>query len=91
MNNLYWCEMKTPIGPLLLAGDAAALRRVGFQSGPRPLRPGAHWRQDPAPLAAARVQLEEYFAGTRREFTLSLRPEGTAFQLEVWQALRQIP
>lgn len=36
-------------------------------------------------------ELREYFAGTRKEFTVPLRPEGTAFQKQVWQALLTIP
>ncbi|MDR3229062.1 MAG: methylated-DNA--[protein]-cysteine S-methyltransferase [Puniceicoccales bacterium] len=39
----------------------------------------------------ARQQIEEYFAGTRRDFNLPLSPTGTSHQLRVWQALRQIP
>jgi methylated-DNA-[protein]-cysteine S-methyltransferase len=35
-------------------------------------------------------QLGEYFAGTRTRFDLPLAPHGTAFQLEVWLALRSI-
>ena len=40
---------------------------------------------------AAAQQIGEYFAGTRREFTLPLHAPGTAFQQRVWQALREIP
>ena len=36
-------------------------------------------------------QLDEYFAGTRREFTLPLDLQGTPFQAAVWQGLRAIP
>jgi methylated-DNA-[protein]-cysteine S-methyltransferase len=36
-------------------------------------------------------QLDEYFAGTRREFELDLAPQGTPFQLAVWNALLSIP
>jgi AraC family transcriptional regulator of adaptative response/methylated-DNA-[protein]-cysteine methyltransferase len=38
-----------------------------------------------------RTQLEEYFAGTRREFTVPLDIRGTPFQEKVWAALRTIP
>ena len=41
-------------------------------------------------MRAAR-QIEEYFAGTRREFRLPLDPEGNPFQRRVWNALRKIP
>ena len=45
----------------------------------------------PTTLAAARQQLQEYFAGQRRHFELPLHPLGTSFQLAVWQQLRLIP
>jgi methylated-DNA-[protein]-cysteine S-methyltransferase len=88
---VYWCETDTPIGPLLLAGHDEALTRVQFQAGPRPLRPSARWLRDRAPFARAIAQLGEYFAGTRRVFTVPLAPLGTPFQLSVWRALREIP
>jgi methylated-DNA-[protein]-cysteine S-methyltransferase len=40
---------------------------------------------------AARQQITEYYAGTRRTFDLPLKPTGTPYQLRVWEALRQIP
>lgn len=36
-------------------------------------------------------ELEEYFAGTRREFTVPLVLRGSEFELSVWHALRAIP
>jgi methylated-DNA-[protein]-cysteine S-methyltransferase len=87
----YWCELATPVGTLLLAGDTAALTRVHFQSGPKPLQPQAHWRRDTAPFAHAIEQLNEYFTAGRRAFDLPLAPVGTAFQLRVWRELRSIP
>ena len=42
-------------------------------------------------LREAAQQLREYFAGRRREFSLPLAPQGTAFQQQVWQALQRIP
>jgi methylated-DNA-[protein]-cysteine S-methyltransferase len=42
-------------------------------------------------LTRAATQLEEYFAGERREFDLELAPKGTPFQQLVWDALMRIP
>jgi AraC family transcriptional regulator of adaptative response/methylated-DNA-[protein]-cysteine methyltransferase len=42
-------------------------------------------------LDTLRRQLDEYFAGERREFDIPLDPVGTPFQKEVWEALRRIP
>lgn len=44
-----------------------------------------------AAASEAARQLEEYFAGQRKQFTVKCRPAGTPFQQKVWQALRQIP
>lgn len=38
-----------------------------------------------------RKQMEEYLAGARRNFTLPLKPEGTAFEKAVWGELLKIP
>ena len=42
-------------------------------------------------LPALLAQLDEYFAGTRRDFTVPLVLRGTPFELSVWNALRTIP
>jgi methylated-DNA-[protein]-cysteine S-methyltransferase len=42
-------------------------------------------------LDTAVEQLEEYFAGTRRDFDLPLDPLGTPFQQAAWMVLRTIP
>ena len=36
-------------------------------------------------------QLDEYFAGKRKEFDIPTRLEGTEFQKRVWEELRKIP
>ena len=36
-------------------------------------------------------QIQEYFAGTRKTFSVSLHTPGTEFQQRVWAALREIP
>src|SRR5438045_6227235 len=42
-------------------------------------------------FAMLRAQLDEYFAGRRREFTVPLHTPGTPFQMRVWAELRRIP
>lgn len=77
--------IQSPIGPLTLTGTEDALTRLSFGGG----QAGA---DSPSPaLELAARELAEYFAGARREFTVPLAPEGTAFQLAVWSALREIP
>ncbi|MCF6263297.1 MAG: methylated-DNA--[protein]-cysteine S-methyltransferase [Xanthomonadales bacterium] len=47
--------------------------------------------QDNEVLAATRNQLEEYFSGERKTFTIPLLTIGSEFQKSVWQALLKIP
>ena len=77
----------SPLGPLRLVSNGRALVRIEF-----PDRHGADGRpQRDAVLDQAARELEEYFAGRRRRFAVPLDAAGTAFQKQVWQALRAIP
>jgi methylated-DNA-[protein]-cysteine S-methyltransferase len=42
-------------------------------------------------LDLAQRELDAYFAGVLREFTVKLAPQGTGFQKKVWAALLTIP
>ena len=88
---LFYSFFVSPIGPLLLAGDEAALVYLGFPNGSRAMRARAEWVVADHLFAEAKSQLAAYFDGTLRDFDLPLRPPGTDFQKSVWQALRQIP
>lgn len=88
---MYYCYLDSPIGELLLAGDANALSLVGFPEGSMRREPEPDWIYNEKPFADAIRQLNEYFAGERREFDLPLRLDGTEFQLLVLDELRRIP
>jgi len=90
-NHIWYDQLATPIGTLLLVADAQGLREVWFETGKHRKAPDPSWKQDAAKLAFARRQLEEYFAGTRQHFDLPMHPLGTTFQVTVWQALADIP
>ena len=48
--------------------------------------------EGPDPLLdAAAAQILEHLDGSRTDFTLPLRPQGTPFQQQVWAVLRAIP
>ena len=88
---MHYCYLDTPIGDLLLAGDDSGLALVGFPEGSMRRDPDPAWIYNEKPFAAARKQLTEYFAGTRKEFALPLQPTGTEFQLRVLEELQRIP
>ena len=88
---IYWTTYKAPIGEMLLVAEASGLRELHL--------PGSFAARDAAsastsacvPLAKAVEQLEAYFAGDLTRFDLPLVLTGTAFQLQVWRALADIP
>jgi methylated-DNA-[protein]-cysteine S-methyltransferase len=80
----------SPIGPLLLAGDEHGLRLL-HMDGAQPWELNENWHAADAELDEVCKQLDEYFAGQRKQFNLRLAPLGTPFQQEVWNALQQIP
>jgi methylated-DNA-[protein]-cysteine S-methyltransferase len=84
-------QIESPLGRLLLAANDGGLRHIIFSSGTQPAHPYPAWREDPAPLTEAVRQLQAYFAGDLETFNLRLAPQGTPFQMEVWQRLRDIP
>lgn len=76
----------TPMGRITLASDGSSLTQLAF--GAVELA-GANM---PTALTnEAANQVQEYLAGKRKEFDLPLDPRGTAFQQQVWDALRCIP
>jgi O-6-methylguanine DNA methyltransferase len=95
---LDWLE--SPVGPLIVAATADAICRLHFtdrnELGAQldALRTRHASTLQPAKrglLLALRHQLEEYFAGQRREFDLPLTYPGSQFQQRVWSTLREIP
>ncbi|WP_109125751.1 methylated-DNA--[protein]-cysteine S-methyltransferase [Dyella sp. C11] len=88
---LWYDNMPTPIGTLMLVADDTGLREVWFSTGRQQRTPDENWVRSREPLAEARRQLDEYFAGERQHFDLTLRPHGTPFQQQVWWELARIP
>ncbi|MEO5962157.1 MAG: methylated-DNA--[protein]-cysteine S-methyltransferase [Thermomonas sp.] len=84
-------RIESPAGPLVIAADDTGLRHIEFYQNRHPAD-RADWRGgDNDVLQAAEAQLDEYFGGARTCFELPLAPQGTAFQLDVWQELARIP
>jgi methylated-DNA-[protein]-cysteine S-methyltransferase len=86
----------SPIGRLLLTGDGRALTGLWMLdapsfSGRHSARVEAGLTPSPATFTEVAAQLEEYFAGDRKEFTVPLAPTGTPFRLAVWTQLTKIP
>lgn len=80
---------ESPIGRISIADDGENITDMFFG------KPGSlqtRFKDKETELnKKAQAQLEEYFEGTRKEFDLPLKLEGTPFQVSVWEALMKIP
>ena len=79
----------SPFGTLAItANDRAITRLTWARDGATPSDPKTI---DHPVLARAISQLQEYFAGSRRDFDLPLEPPGGTFQKSVCDAMLKIP
>jgi methylated-DNA-[protein]-cysteine S-methyltransferase len=85
---IAWDVYESPLGPLTLRAGPQGLVAVSFPGRGEPRDEAA---RDPAAVADAAAQLEEYFTGARQGFELPLDLRGSAFQRRVWATLQQIP
>ncbi|MGI9412748.1 MAG: methylated-DNA--[protein]-cysteine S-methyltransferase [Hyphomicrobiales bacterium] len=76
-------NLDTPVGRIAIVADDAHITRVTWsprdEDGMTPL------------LAEAQDQLKAYFENTLDSFDLPLAPRGTAFQQQVYEAMKRIP
>jgi methylated-DNA-[protein]-cysteine S-methyltransferase len=84
--------ISSPIGRLMLIGDGHALTGLWMVDADRhSARVEMGLTPSPATFGEVTAQLEAYFAGDLKEFTVPLAPSGTPFQLAVWTELTKIP
>ena len=97
---LHLARFETPLGSLLAGATGTGLVVLEFTDPERldvqlrqltrrlkcVLRPGTT-----AASEHAGRELDAYFAGDLRQFTVPLAPMGTPFQRDAWQLLRSIP
>jgi methylated-DNA-[protein]-cysteine S-methyltransferase len=79
-------RMVSPIGRIEIVGNGQAITSLSIESDGRLPFDDLPEQSDPI-LDRAVEQLDEYFAGHRRDFDLPVSLAGTAFQLAVWEQL----
>ena len=88
----YYDTYESPQGNMLLVATDEGLAGVYFNG--QKYFPGkkTEWRHSPGlpVLKQAKRELQEYFAGKRRNFNVALDPEGTPFQRSVWKAISRV-
>lgn len=77
--------MDSPIGRILIEEDGEAITTLKIDSYSQ------EKEEKTELLLDTKKQLQEYFAGSRRKFSLPVKLCGTDFQCKVWNALCQIP
>jgi methylated-DNA-[protein]-cysteine S-methyltransferase len=85
--------MKSPVGELkLVASDKGLAAILWEKDNPRRVRlsPVSEDNNNPLLLETER-QLNDYFSGKRKSFSVKLDFKGTDFQKKVWAALLTIP
>ncbi len=93
MTTTYYQFHESPVGELLLISNGEALTALHMTAGKYVPPVNADWVRDEtrAVLKQTRCELDEYFNGKRRMFTIPLAPSGTEFQKQAWVALTKIP
>ena len=88
----YYDYFQSPHGRMLLVADDKAITSVSFIGQKYAPRVAKDWTRDGAhaPIARAKRELAEYFAGRRTRFSVKLAPQGTPFQRKVWKAIAQV-
>lgn len=78
--------MRSPVGPIQIEGTENYISKVNFVAETKDDSP-----ELPVVIKECKTQLEEYFAGGRKVFSVKLSQQGTAFQQRVWDELMNIP
>jgi methylated-DNA-[protein]-cysteine S-methyltransferase len=78
-----------PIGKFTLVSNGNALTNLDFETTKTPAP--NHPRGADKVLDLAREELDAYFTGKLKRFTVAVDPQGTEFQRKCWSALQKIP
>jgi methylated-DNA-[protein]-cysteine S-methyltransferase len=92
METLYYSRYESPVTKLLLAASEKGLLTAEFDRGQfPPAKREARWLESCEQIQLYSLELDEYFAGQRRQFSFRLDLRGTLFQVQCWLALLEIP
>jgi methylated-DNA-[protein]-cysteine S-methyltransferase len=82
----------SPLGWIRVRSSDSAILEIHFlqEKESKPM-PGRDDSNGPTVLRTCLSELDSYFSGDLKQFTVAISPEGTPFQTKVWMALQQIP
>lgn len=85
MKKQFVTYYNSPLGIMEIKGNAAFISEVNF------VQDEYDSSNDlPENMLECKKELEEYFAGKRKTFSIKVKVEGTAFQKKVWKQLLKI-
>lgn len=80
------CIIKSPLGYTKILGDENGIASISVLNSEE-----KETEIIPLSLQDCVQQLQDYFEGNRKSFSLTLNPKGTSFQKKVWNELQNIP
>ncbi len=86
---MAWTYVSTIWGTFVAQWEGASLARLLFPNGHT--EGWAPTQAKAEPSEVLKLQLAEYFKGSRKAFTVPLCPRGSSFQLQVWEELLRVP
>lgn len=86
MTEHFFTYYESPVGLLMLCGDSFSITGIVFLKSQGTEQPRSN-----EIIRRCHDQLDEYFAGQRKDFDLPLNPTGTEFQKLVWTEVNHIP
>ncbi|NVK22753.1 MAG: methylated-DNA--[protein]-cysteine S-methyltransferase [Kangiellaceae bacterium] len=90
INTLYFQKQSCPFGKVYIYADQHSLKALLFKPWQATEATNVMNQANPI-IDKTLTQLEEYFAGSRTQFSIPIAAQGTRFQQTVWQTLQSIP
>jgi methylated-DNA-[protein]-cysteine S-methyltransferase len=91
MITVHTTRLDSPLGPLRLVAEDGALTGLYYPDHRRAPVPSAAWVEAPEAFVEVAAMLTAYFRGELRGVDVPVRLRGSAFQLAVWERLRDVP
>lgn len=90
---MYYTKMQTHMCDIILVGNEMGLSFLHLDTGDgkRMFEIDKTWIYNNSFFAETIKEIEEYFQGKRKKFTIKLSPVGTDYQKSVWKELTKIP
>ncbi len=87
----YYDILPSPIGKLLIIADESALKEIIFETNRQKHVINEEWILGSYLIENAKKELNSYFSGQQKEFTVEIDPDGTPFQKQIWKEVKSIP